>query len=165
MSLTKTGEARRAAARQPKLPWYAPYGDDPVVRYGGLAFLLVGLIFLSVAFCLHRADSRRTARAVGTVVGVQERWDSENGTWHYPVVQFTSGDGHLVRFRSSSGSRDVPRRGETVNVVYDPANATNAVSGSDGVFALVFGVIGALPALLGGFLLLGALVPKIVGRR
>ncbi len=67
MTLTKTGVTQRAAARQPKLPWYAPYGDDMAIRYGGLAFLAVGLIFLTIAFSLHRADSRRTARAVGTV--------------------------------------------------------------------------------------------------
>ena len=164
MGRTKTGVTQRAAARQPKLPWYAPYGDDMAIRYGGLAFLAVGLIFLTVAFSLHRADSRRTARAVGTVVGVQERWNSEDGTWYHPVVQFTTGDGRPVRFRSSSGSRDVPPRGEAVSVVYDPANAKDAALGSDGIFVLVFGIGGALPALLGGFLLLGALVSNRLRR-
>jgi hypothetical protein len=95
---------------------------------------------------------------VGTVVGVQERWDSEDGTWYHPIVQFATGDGRPVRFRSSSGFRDVPLRGEAVRVVYDPANAKDAALGSDWIFSLVLGVFGALSTLLGGFLLLGALV-------
>lgn len=118
-----------------------------------------------------------SARATGTVIEVVSQTRTQDGvqkTYFYPIVEFKTPAGEVVRFQDSTGSNPPAyREGETVEVLYDlltPQAATVAswtnlwlpstiVLAAGGLFVL-FGVLGFLQSLffilgLGG--LLGAL--------
>jgi hypothetical protein len=145
---------------------------------GGPLIILFGL---GIAYFGWSARARTldfiadSSRAAGSVVEMQTRQDSEGDTLFYPVVEFTTADGEIVRFRSSTGSNP-PRFevGEEVEVLYDPLLPENARVSSfvdlwlfptillafGGIF-LLFGLIGFFNSLLvllgiGGLLGIGA---------
>lgn len=117
----------------------------------GLVFVclgLLGLIAAGVPGWLEMNGSRQ-ARANGVIV------DFAVG----PVVEYTTGQGAVVRFRSAVRSTTFAL-GQSVPVAYDPADpADAAIDGFigrwflPGLFAMIFGV----------FLVIG-LILSVVGR-
>jgi len=103
-------------------------------RIVGLAFGLIGLGMLAGGFYLHRSTQRFlevAESAQGSVFNhVQQRsTDGDDGSVsysYYPEVRFTA-QGSEITFKSSVGS-DPPayRIGESVEVLYDPANPHDA---------------------------------------
>ncbi|MFH8789208.1 DUF3592 domain-containing protein [Streptomyces roseoverticillatus] len=117
----------------------------------GALCLVAGLIFagMSVSFL---TDAQR---ARGTVVALDWREDHGGGsrTAHaddapaaYPVVEFTSADGTLRKFRDSAGSNPPSYEvGEQVEVLYRPGSPEDArIKGflSLWLMPLIFGGIG-----------------------
>jgi hypothetical protein len=127
------------------------------IAFGSL-FLVVGLILtgMSVSFL---ADAER---ARGTVVAVEWRSDhdgasrrkrDDDGPVAYPVVEFTSADGTLRTFRSSTGSHPPSyEEGERIGVLYradSPEDARIDGFASLWLLPLIFGGIGLVVAGVG----------------
>ena len=100
----------------------------------GIIFSLAGLtlIFLGILSIRNACIKIRTWKTVsGIVVGYKEYDDQQvnrSSTAFCPQVQFSTDDGKVIDFTSSSGSNRRPYRiGATVKVLYvpdDPAKAT-----------------------------------------
>ncbi|MCS7350851.1 MAG: DUF3592 domain-containing protein [Anaerolineae bacterium] len=66
--------------------------------------------------------------ARGTVVRLVPQQTSEGNTLFYAEVEFTTGEGEVVRFRDSTGANPPAYRvGDTVRVLYDPRAPQAAV--------------------------------------
>jgi hypothetical protein len=66
--------------------------------------------------------------AFGKVVDINSRSDSEGGYTYYAEVLFKDADGNKVRFEDSVGSsHPMQKRGDKVEVLYDPANSGDAI--------------------------------------
>ena len=111
-------------------------------------FLLIGLGLLGGAVFSFVTTSRFIGEAVaadGMVVGLEERWDSDDNDYtYYPQVEFQTEDHRTIAFTSDTGSRpaafDV---GEPVRVLFDPARPEAARIDS-------FFQLWLLPLVLGG---------------
>ncbi|MEV0970696.1 DUF3592 domain-containing protein [Microtetraspora glauca] len=86
---------------------------------------LIGVIFSLVGAGLlinAREFRRRALRAPGHVVGLR-RSDSGDGPTFYPIVRFMTAYGQEVETQSRFGSNPpAARPGQTVTVMYDPAD-------------------------------------------
>ena len=113
------------------------WGDLSVLRVVLIAMMLLGVVLVGFGFKM-RADTRRflaTAEpAKGVVVRVDEavvserRGSGDNAHWvdvtrRYPIVEFRTAYERVARFQADDGSLRV---GDSVNVVYDPANPRHA---------------------------------------
>jgi hypothetical protein len=101
----------------------------------------------------RRAESAGV-RVPGRVVEHTVRVDSENVKIHYPIVEFTTAAGKIVRVESSSGTSDFLKTpvGGNVLIDYDPQRPENAhIVGSE------FLAVAILCFLGGGFCLFGLL--------
>jgi hypothetical protein len=94
-----------------------------IIKY---VFLAVGLALLAVAAVLVHKQQGFMARAElahGTVVALAKARSgagSSSGVAYHPVVEFQTGGGQLVRFRSSISSNPASHsEGEAVTVYYD----------------------------------------------
>ena len=131
------------------------------LRWVGVAFLAFGLVFLAVALAFAWSSSATVANGVtaeGTVVDLERRYSSDNGTTYRPVVQFVDRSGTAHRFVGSVGSSPAAySRGESVAVIYDPDSPEDALLDSfteRHLFPLAFGGFGTVFAGLGaGFLI------------
>jgi hypothetical protein len=109
----------------------------PGMRVVLIALMLLGVALVGFGFKM-RADTRRflaTAEpANGVVVRVDKRVERErvgagdnthwaNVTRYYPFVEFRTARGQVAQFQADDGSLRV---GDSVNVVYDPANPRHA---------------------------------------
>ena len=111
-------------------------------------FLLIGLGLLGGAVFSFVTTSKFIGKAVsadGVVVGLEERWDSDDNDYtYYPQVEFETEDHRTIAFTSDTGSRpagfDV---GEPVRVLFDPARPEAARIDS-------FFQLWLLPLVLGG---------------
>ncbi|AKM08082.1 DUF3592 domain-containing protein [Pelagerythrobacter marensis] len=138
----------------------------------GGAFLAVGLVFAAVglwAWTEDRALSNGGARTTGTVMELERRYDSDNGSTFRPVVVFHDREGTRHQFVGNVGSSPPAYApGETVSVIYDPAAPGRAII--DGFMdrhfvPLIFGGIGSVFAMLGSaFLFLSIRRRRIVAR-
>ncbi|WP_455382070.1 DUF3592 domain-containing protein [Salinispira pacifica] len=131
----------------------------------GLAMLAGGLIYAVVilAFIGRAAHTEGTIVRIDSVKNAVPFMDQVKGSGviYYPVVQFKTQDGKTIDFRAASGSQR-PRFsvGDSVSVMYDPANP------SDSRINSLWGVWGAPLILLGIgalFLLLGFVAPMGFG--
>jgi len=129
----------------------------------GLIFLLAGLAMLGAGFWQYQgqaAFAQSAASASGTVTDLVRqqrlRRDSQGSVrdevFYAPVVQFTDRQGRMQTLHAASGSNPPAyRRGDTVAVLYDPANPEIAVI--DGwqryLPVLVLAGLGAVFALVG----------------
>jgi Protein of unknown function (DUF3592) len=133
---------------------------------------LVPVIFVVVGFGIVFASARGLARASrfertaqrtrGLVTSV--RWKHASATSSssssrvaYPVLRFELPDGRTVEVESTFGSNPPPaREGDTVNVLYDPADPTDARQegflGSGRVAAIVGLVIGIAFVVMGSLI-------------
>ncbi len=140
-------------------------GDHPEII--PVVFCAVGLIFVAqglVMLTRARRFARRAVRTTGAVVDLARRWSNPGGpgsTGSYlyvPVVRFATADGQAVQFQSSTGTSWRSRRvGQTVPVLYDPANPRDARIDTflaTGCLPVGFTVFGVLFVALGGAILL-----------
>jgi hypothetical protein len=71
-----------------------------------------------------------SSRATGKVVDVVAQRKVKNGrqeTLFYAVIEFTTVSGERIRYRDGTGSNPpLHREGDTVQVLYDPKNPSNA---------------------------------------
>lgn len=117
----------------------------------GLAMLLVS----SWIWTRERNFEAGATRVTGTVVDMRYERDTDGGGHYFPIVAFVTARGDSVSFRSRVGTSPPSHQvGETVTVLYDPANVQDAsLSGFfslyigafiTGLFALIFGGIGGI---------------------
>lgn len=126
----------------------------------GTVFLAFGLVFAGIGgwFFIDNAGLVASgSRAQGTVVSLDSRYDSDSGTTYRPIVEFTDASGTGHRFTGSVGSSPAAySRGESVEVIYDPALPGQAIINSFTerlLFPLAFGGFGLLFAGIGGGIL------------
>jgi Protein of unknown function (DUF3592) len=127
----------------------------------GLLLVGAGLVALGVALLVdNQRFVAKAASARGQVVDVRTEVRSElrgsgdheryvDVTYYYPIVQFLTAREQLVRFEGNDGSLRV---GESVRVLYDPANPHDARLDS---WPSRWGA-GAVPIAVGLFLILVA---------
>lgn len=127
--------------------------------FGGI-FTPIGLLFAGIGLWLYSSDqdlASSGARATGTVIAITSYRDSDGDTMYRPVVEFTDAAGNRREFSSDiSSSSSEFSRGETVDVIYDPAQPENAIIDSfmERFFLpLIFGGLGSIFALIGGGIL------------
>lgn len=124
--------------------------------FQGIVFVIISVIIVAIA-AHTAADERRfvstAQKAKGMVVNLlTERHD--NKTRYRPEVQFTAPDGQQIKFRSSmSSSPPAYREGESVGVLFDPANPRKAEIDSFKTLwmgPLIAGLMGLLFLVIGG---------------
>ena len=125
----------------------------------GAVFAALGAVFVLLGVRITRASrsfERRAVRAPGHVTDV--RWEAVGPAGSktmtgFPVLRFALPDGRVVETVANSGStRDVMKEGQAVDVLYDPADPSDARlhgSAGAGVVGTVFTVVGAVFVLLG----------------
>ena len=90
-----------------------------------IAGLIAVACFIGFLVAVVRQFRRRkgSARAVGTVVGLEKRVFTAGSSGVYcPVVEFTPPGGGTVRFESAFGTMPASNKaGDSVTVLYDPA--------------------------------------------
>jgi hypothetical protein len=131
-----------------------------ILKIISVAFSVIGLGMLVGSFFIFSSTSRFIAGAVeaeGQVVALdRSRSSSSSGsssTTYRPVVEFISSKGKRIEFTSNVGSNPPSHRvGESVRVLYDPANPDSARIES--FFQLwfvfiIFFVLGLLLAAIG----------------
>jgi hypothetical protein len=116
----------------------------------GVIFSLIGIgcAVGGAWWAVSTRDFMATAeRGVGQVVELDASTDSDGDTTYYPIVEYAVG-GKTQRFKSNVGSSPPSHRvGDTVNVLYDPENPTDAKIDSfldvwgGPLFLTLFGVI------------------------
>lgn len=122
---------------------------------------LVGLILLVVSLFVYnntRAFIDRSVTTSGAIIDMaRERSRNDREYTYYPVVVFETESGQEIEFVSGSGSKtDRDRRGEKVEVLYDPVQPENAEINSfgslwAGVMVLLVLGIGFVGLGFGGF--------------
>ena len=99
------------------------------VRYTMYFFLGIGIIMLVIGVRLWLGTSQFIAHAhgaIGTVIELREKRDSDGDTMYAPVVRFAA-DGREVTFVSNTSSRPAAYHvGEAVEVLYAPGNPDDA---------------------------------------
>ncbi len=120
-------------------------------------FAIAGIALLVVAIWLGISSTSFVGTAVhatGTVAELAEKEGSDNhSTIYYPVVEFTTADGRVMRFESATGSNpSMYRQGQEVKVLYNPADPAHAMIDSlmELWFApMLLGFIGSLFSAIG----------------
>lgn len=122
-------------------------------------FIVVGITFVFAGF--HTVRTSRAFRAValrapGIVTDLRYRifgpaGDGQSGIW-FPVLRFETADGRHIDTEAMYGRSPPPaRKGDSVTVLYDPADPTRAALDQPGVgaFGVLFSVLGVLLAVVG----------------
>lgn len=129
------------------------------IALGGLFFFVIGILRLRS----ERAFARIAAQASGVVVGFQRRRVSgsrrrRSAVLDFPVVQYTTQAGQPIEFVSRTATQPrVVREGETVTVLYDPAEpqqgriASGCLQYALPIFFICFGLAMTIFAALFGF--------------
>lgn len=124
----------------------------------GIVFSLVGglLALIGVFLFIRTRIFMNTAQEVkGTVVRMVWSSDSEGGGGYSPVYQFRTIEGRVIEKQDSlSSNPPMFKEGQTIDVLYEPANPQNArikkwmslyfVSVLLGGMGLIFGGIGVV---------------------
>lgn len=139
----------------------------------GAIFTVVGLVLVGVGGVLAYSTVsfvQAAERTTGTVVDLDVRWGSHgsrsSSRAEYPVVEFEA-DGQRHTFSSGVTSTSHPEIGDTVSVLYDPAEPTDARLDSgllNHLLELIFGGMGIVFAVFGSTLLVGSLRSRGTGR-
>lgn len=130
-----------------------------------LGIVAVGLVLLTTSFFIYRNTSAfisRSSSAAGVVTGFVTSIDRDGTRTYRPRVSFAAGDYEQVDFVSDVGSSPPSYSvGESVSVLYDPADASSAQINS--FFTLWFGF--ALIAIIGtGFVAVGGTVFVVLNK-
>jgi hypothetical protein len=129
-------------------------------------FPFLGIILLAISYFAYRSNERALETGVlttGVVVGMEERYDSD-GTMYAPIVRFTTTQGEVVEFTSSTWRHPAAyESGDTVEILYQPNDPRGAVI--DSAFErygtpAILGFVGLCIAIGGG--LAGVLVHKVL---
>ncbi len=90
----------------------------------GLALISGGVLWGSKRYSFLQ----RSLRTQGTVVDQHKKTGSNFSTFYYPVVEFRTESNEKVRFTGGAGNSGGPQiaTGSTVDVVYDPADPSQA---------------------------------------
>lgn len=111
--------------------------------------LLIGAIYLY----LDKQSFLKTANVAPGLVVELRASRSDNSTTYSPVVSFTAKDGRQIEFTSSVSSNPPSySEGESVEVVYDPANPYEAnINGFSSLYLgpLILGILGTVFFLVG----------------
>lgn len=123
-----------------------------------LLFVVFGVVFMGVGLGIGRAENRfrsTAGRAAATVTDVRSRSAGRNtsGLIWVPVVRFQTSDGRMVDAEASGGTNIKSHSpGDSIEVLYDPANPANVrVPGGPGggLIQGVFMAIGGIFSLIG----------------
>src|SRR5215510_14579869 len=93
------------------------------------AVCLLGASFAALMFFIKRARYRRWVRASGTVTELirRESTDPDRPSVTFsPRVSFRTATGQTSEFVSSVSSSPSPRLGDTIAVLYDPSDPSEA---------------------------------------
>lgn len=124
----------------------------------------LGILYLGQLWRAHTQNQiTAMVKAQGTVIEVVSRTKTQSGeskTYFYPVVEFRTAEGAVVRFEDSTGSNPSAHRvGDAVEVLYDPQTPQSAMIDSWVLWlpsTIVIG-FGGFIAFIGGLTLLDAL--------
>lgn len=126
----------------------------------GLAMFAMGAGMLVVGAGFAQGDAALAAKggtAQGTVVAVESYRSNRGKVAYYPIVAFVDQTGRQRQFASKVSSNPPSyARGDEVRVLYDPANPGDAMIDSfvdRYLGALVFGIMGAIFTVIGGWVL------------
>jgi hypothetical protein len=104
-----------------------------ILRHAWILQMFAGILLLSLGYFLGHAHFhllREGVRAPGRIIGYQlERFRSSSSSGHtsyMPLVEFHASD-RIVQFEDWMGSRSTGTLYTSVNVLYDPANPTDAM--------------------------------------
>ena len=132
-----------------------------MIKVIGILCLVLGIGLLVTAGNLHSRTRQFVAKArtaPGIVVDLARSTSSDyrttgRQTTYAPVVEFTTDSGEKDTFTSSSSSYPPAfRKGESVEVLYDPANPYDArinTFGTLGLASVIVGGLGAVFSFLG----------------
>jgi len=135
----------------------------------GLLFAVIGIAFVVTARIIRRRRAAFAADAATTSAEVVDNvWQdvspaSDVSLSAFPVLRYRLPDGTTIEQQSFEGaSPPVARKGDTVDVLYDPANPTRVRIAKDGfAYRLMpgaFVAVGSTTALLGALMVVGAIV-------
>lgn len=108
-----------------------------------IAFLVFGGFWLFTS--IVRVSNQSTA--IGVVVDVDQSRDSDGDISYRAVVDFVAADGINYRFTARTGSSSRPTVGDTIEVLYDPADPAGATEKTFlnlWLFPIMFGGFGLL---------------------
>ena len=119
-------------------------------------FVIIPLIFIAIGgaflfFSISRLSNQTTT--TGVIVNVETSSDSD-GTTYRPVIEFTADDGFTYTFTGRIGSSSRPTVGNSIEVLYDPADpqgATEKTFSNLWLFPIAFGGFGLIFLLLMAF--------------
>ncbi|MEN2402185.1 DUF3592 domain-containing protein [Flavobacterium sp. MC2016-06] len=129
-------------------------------------FGLIGLVFFSgslYSYLDQQAFLKRAEKVQGTVIELIVN-RSNNSTTFTPVVFFTTKDGKEIEFTSSISSNPPSyNQGESVEMVYDPTNPSDAtINAFSSLYMgpLIFGIFGLVFFLVGFSIILFGYLKK-----
>lgn len=107
----------------------------------------------------------KASRAEGTIVSYDSETstdsDGKSHTTNYPVIEFRTETGEVVRFRGEMGTSGRGRTGRNVGVAYDPFNPAHART--TGLFGMWFGALAV--GVIGIFVTWGGISMLLYERR
>lgn len=143
------------------------------ILIGGVLFLMGSSFFAGSLFIIIRKKMRMKnwTKTTGVVTdvevsrGMRQQMGTPRSTLFKPKVRFRAADGRVVDYEPAlSNSWNNYKKGEQVEVFYDPQNPANVMFGPrtiDWIRLSVFAVIGGLMALFSIFFMLISLAfPK-----
>lgn len=146
-------------------------GCNPLGAIIGLPVMLIaGMFFFGFGWQIRTDLERQMATMIpvqGMVVDVVSRvanTNSGNRTFYYPVVEFRTATGELIRFESTLGGNPPAfQTGEQVEVLYDPQAPQSALINTWENWLPVYIFLGAGGVMIGlGGLMIFDLVLKLL---
>ncbi len=93
----------------------------------GLIFLPMSLLILLAGIWLYVRTQRFVGAARQTTARVVDMQIDEEGETYYPIFEFTTVEGTMLRTKGSTGSNPPAHQvGDTVSILYDPQRPENA---------------------------------------
>ncbi|NND04019.1 MAG: DUF3592 domain-containing protein [Acidimicrobiia bacterium] len=120
-------------------------------------FVIIPLIFIAIGgmflfFSISRLSNQSTAN--GVIVDIDRSTDSDGDTSYRPVIEFRADDGVAYTFTGRIGSSRRPTIGNSIEVLYDPADpqgATEKTFSNLWLFPIAFGGFGLVFLILMAF--------------
>jgi hypothetical protein len=144
---------------------------NTAVTFIGCLMVLVALGLVSLAVIAYQGQTRQREQRVdaqGEVISLVRRRSRKVGEIGVfcPIVKFWTPSGQEIQFESQFGTLPASHKvGQTVPVLYEPANPQNAEISSamtKWLVPLSFGLMGLIVLSIGSFLLLPRLIMNFV---
>lgn len=139
-----------------------------IFKIVGIAFLLIGALFVSIAYYFYFDTQRFQDRAIsceGVVVDFEKRIEASDGgaaTYYYPIITYKAEDGETKQFISEIQMFPQPyKKGQEIEILIDKENPDDVRVKFflfDYLFSFVMGAFGMLEILVGVILLIVGLV-------